>query len=187
MDFHESKFYNYGTAHSTCGEHLLRDLKGLRDLEMISWAGDMRSHIAKMNKHKNSDLIAGKASCDSELLASFEAEYDRLITEGWVALSLMKEGSFGYDSLNAMLNRLTDYKGCYLLFIRNYKAPFTNNLAERDLRPEKTKEKVSILFRSWKGLKAHTRIRSFISTAKKRKLDLFDAITQVNSGISVLQ
>jgi transposase len=184
---HESKFYNYGTAHSTCGEHLLRDLKGLRDLEMISWAGDMRSHIAKMNKHKNSDLIAGKASCDSELLASFEAEYDRLITEGWVALSLMKEGSFGYDSLNAMLNRLTDYKGCYLLFIRNYKAPFTNNLAERDLRPEKTKEKVSILFRSWKGLKAHTRIRSFISTAKKRKLDLFDAITQVNSGISVLQ
>jgi len=184
---HESKFYNYGTAHSTCGEHLLRDLKGLRDLEMISWAGDMRSHIAKMNKHKNSDLIAGKASCDSELLASFEAEYDRLIAEGWVALSLMKEGSFGYDSLNAMLNRLTDYKGCYLLFIRNYKAPFTNNLAERDLRPEKTKEKVSILFRSWKGLKAHTRIRSFISTAKKRKLDLFDAITQVNSGISVLQ
>ena len=184
---HESKFFNYGTLHATCGVHLLRALKGLCDLEMISWAGVMRAHIAKMNRHKNRDLKSGKIECDPELLASFEAEYDRLIAEGRIALSLMTKGSFGYDSLNAMLNRLTDYKDCYLLFIRNYKAPFSNNLAERDLRTEKVKEKVSMLFRSWKGLKAYTRIRSFISTVKKRKLPLFEAISQVNSGISVLQ
>ncbi|MCL2222387.1 MAG: hypothetical protein FWC20_08965 [Oscillospiraceae bacterium] len=106
-------------------------LKGLQDLEMISWVGVMRAHIIKMNKHKNSDLKSVKTECNPELLVSFEAEYDRLIAEGRVALSLMKEGSFGYSGLNAMLNRLTDYKDCYLLFIRNYKVPFTNNLAER--------------------------------------------------------
>jgi len=58
---------------------------------------------------------------------------------------------------------------------------------ERDLRPEKTKEKVSLMFRSWNGIKNHVKIRSFISTAKKRRLDLFSAITKVNNGIEVLR
>jgi len=66
-----------------------------------------------------------------------------------------------------------------VLFICDYKVPFTNNLAERDLRSEKTKEKVSGLFRSWSGIVAYSRIRSFSSTAKKRRIDLHSAITQV--------
>jgi hypothetical protein len=73
------------------------------------------------------------------------------------------------------------------VIIRNYKAPFTNNLGERDLRPEKTKEKVSILFRTWNGIRAHTKIRSFISTLKKRKYDLFSSIARVNGGNPVLR
>ena len=60
-------------------------------------------------------------------------------------------------------------------------------MAERDLRPAKTKEKVSVLFRSWNGIKDHARIRSFISTVKKRGLDLFSAIKKVNNGIEVLR
>lgn len=47
---------------------------------------------------------------------------------------------------------------------------------------EKTKEKVSGLFRSWDGIVAHSKIRSFISTAKKRGEDLFSVVTQVIRG-----
>ena len=184
---HESKFYNYGTLHATCGEHLLRDLKGLRDLWMIPWARDMRAHIAGMNKHKNKDLERNISECDPESLARFERTYDDLLERGRVEFGLMQKDSFGYDEFRKMLNRLTDYNDCYLLFMRDYRAPFTNNLAERDLRAEKTKEKVSLLFRSWHGIKNHARIRSFISTAKKRGLDLFSAIAKVNNGIAVLR
>jgi len=184
---HESKFYNYGTSHSTCGEHLLRDLKGLRDLQMILWAEDMRAHISGMNKHKNKDLEKNLTSCDPGALASFEQTYDILLERGRGDLWQMQEGSFGYDEFRKMLNRLTDYKDCYLLFMRDYKAPFTNNMAERDLRPEKTKEKVSLLFRSWHGIKDYAKIRSFISTAKKRGMDLFSAINKVNNGVGVLR
>jgi len=183
---HESKFYNYGKWHATCGEHLARDLKGLRDLQLIPWAGDMRALILKMNRHKNMDMEKGGTVCDKAVLKSFEEEYDALIARGRAEYGQMKKGGFGGEEFNAMLNRLTDFKDCYLLFIRNYKAPFTNNLSERDLRPEKTKEKVSVLFRSWNGLVVHTKIRSFISTAKKRGLDLFSAIVQVNNGVPVM-
>ena len=48
---HEAKFNNYGTLHSTCGEHLRRELIGLRDLQMIPWAEDMRAFIVAMNAH----------------------------------------------------------------------------------------------------------------------------------------
>jgi hypothetical protein len=184
---HEIKFYNYGMLHSTCGEHLRRELIGLRDLQMISWAEDMRSHIVRMNAHKNKDLAEGKTACAPVTLAAFEQTFDDLLERGRGDFGQMKKGDFGYDELRVMLNRLTDFKDCYLLFIRNYKAPWSNNLAERDLRPEKTKEKVSLLFRSWNGIKNHVKIRSFLSTAKKRGIDLFSAISNVNNGIAVLR
>ena len=69
--------------------------------------------------------------------------------------------------------------------MRDYDVPFTNNLSERDLRPEKTKEKVSNVFRSWEGIKNHTKNRSFISTVKKRGIDLFSAISNVIRRIPV--
>ena len=184
---HESKFYNYGTLHATCGEHLLCDLIGLRDLDCIPWAEGMRKHMSKMNEHKNKDLEKGRDKCRPALLKRYEKEYDDLLERGREVFEPMQEGDFGYDGLRTMLNRLTDYKDCYLLFMRNYKAPFTNNAAERDLRMEKTKAKVSGPFRSWDGIVTHTKIRSFISTLKKRKEDLFSAIVRVNNEIPVLR
>jgi hypothetical protein len=154
---------------------------------MIPWAKDMRAYVSGMNKHKNKDLEKNIAACDPKLLADFEQTYDDLLERGRGELGRMQEGSFGYDEFRKMLNRLTEFKDCYLLFMRDYKAPFTNNLAERDLRPEKAKAKVSLLFRSWNGIKNHTMIRSFISTAKKRSMDLFSAITKANNGIAVLR
>jgi hypothetical protein len=184
---HESKFYNYGTRHGTCGEHLARDLKGLRDLQKIPWANDMRKYVLGMNKHKNEDLAKNMDACDPALLASFEQTYDNLVERGRAELSRMRKNELGYDEFRAMLNRLANYKDCYLLFMRDYKVPFTNNLAERDLRAEKTKEKISCLFRSWQGIVNHTKIRSFISTIKKRDGDLLSAIAKVSKGIPVLR
>jgi transposase len=183
---HEAKFYNYGTAHGTCGEHLLRELKGLFELQKIPWAGEMRRFIAGINDHKNADLAAGVKSCDPRVLSKFELRYDELIDKGRAALSLLKEKELGRDELRRMLNRLTDYKDCYLLFIRDYRVPFTNNLSERDLRPGKTKQKVSGCFRSWAGIVRYARIRSFISTLKKRGIGLLDAILRVLHGLPVI-
>jgi transposase len=75
-----------------------------------------------------------------------------------------------------MVNRLGKHKDNYLLFIRNYEAPLTNNQAERDLRHCKTKQKVSGCFRSWQGVLDYCKIRSLLAATKKRGLFLLDAI-----------
>jgi hypothetical protein len=183
---HESKFYRYGKNHAACGSHLTRDLKGLSDSFNCPWADLMRRFFLGMNNQKNNDLSDGKVSCASGQLALLEGEYDRLVSEGRKALAQMNEKSWRYDEFNAMLNRLSNFKDSYMLFIRDYKVPFTNNLAERDLRSEKTKEKVSGLFRSWDGIVSYSKVRSYLSTVKKRSKDLFASIIQVMEGIPVL-
>jgi hypothetical protein len=169
---HESKFFNYGSDNASCCGHLSRALKGLRDLYKCPWAGEMRKFINSMNDYKSNDIANGVYFCNPSKLDFFEKEYDRILEEGRIAIGQMQEGDFGYKEFNAMLKRLTDCKHNYMLFIHDYKIPFTNNLAERDLRPEKTRQKVSGLFRSWDGIVNHTRVRSFISTVKKRGMDL---------------
>ena len=184
---HESKFYNYGTAHATCGSHLLRELKGLFELQKIPWADDMRQFISNMNKHKNSDLAAGRDKCDPKILRFFEKGFDDLLASGRMALAELNEKELGQDELRKMINRLTKFKDCYLLFIRDYRAPFTNNLAERDLRPDKTKQKVSGCFRSWHGFQVFARIRSFFSSVKKRSGNLFNSAFSILLSDPVLQ
>ena len=174
---HEAKFYNYGNSNSTCCAHLTRELKGMGELQMLEWANGVRLYFLEMNEHKLEDIRDGRTSCNAVVLRSFEDGYDKYVTSGRLWLETMELTTFGYDELRRMVNRLEKYKNNYMLFIRDYDAPFTNNLAERDLRHCKTRQKVSGCFRSWQGVLEYCRIRSFLSTVKKRGQNLLDALT----------
>jgi transposase len=173
---HESKFYNYGTRHATCAEHLSRELKGMNDLCMLPWAGRMREFFLEMNRHKSNDQSEKKTACSPPILAQYEAYYDGLVEEGVVLLSQMRKKTLGSDELRKMVKRLKSHKNAYLLFMRDYEAPFTNNQAERDLRHCKTKQKVSGCYRSWQGLLDYCKIRSLTDTTRKRGGDVLAAL-----------
>jgi transposase len=74
-----------------------------------------------------------------------------------------------------------------LAFSRHTEVPFTNNLGERDLRPWKTKLKVSGCFRTLTGAKYYARIKGFCSTAKKNGLVVFDQLVAAQKGESFLR
>ena len=173
---HESKFYNYGTSHATCGTHLTRNLKGLDELCMVKWAGSMRQFLLEMNARKKGDITQGRTCCDPQTLRGYDQRYDQLMEEGDWYLAQLTEKTLGHSELRKMLNRLREYKGSYLLFMRNYSAPFTNNQAERDLRHCKIKEKVSGCYRAWQGLLDYCKIRSLLATAVKRGLNLIPVL-----------
>jgi transposase len=60
--------------------------------------------------------------------------------------------------------------------------PFDNNQAERDIRMIKTKTKVSGCFRSIEGASNYLKIMSYVGTAKKLKLNPYEAIRQAVLG-----
>jgi len=82
----------------------------------------------------------------------------------------------------ALAERLAARKASVILFIKNFAVPFDNNQAERDIRMIKTKSKVSGCFRSIQGAKDYLKIMSYVGTAKKQKINPYEAIRQAILG-----
>ncbi len=60
-----------------------------------------------------------------------------------------------------------------LAFALVAEVPFSNNQAERDLRPAKVKQKVSGSFRTEQGAARCARLHGLISTCRKQQRPLF--------------
>ena len=88
-----------------------------------------------------------------------------------------------FDKSRCLKDRLREYVEDHLRFLSNFAVPFTNNLAERGLRPVKTKEKIAN-FRSLKGAKNYCDARSIIDTAIKQKVDVGSVITDIFNDIT---
>ena len=114
----------------------------------------------------------------------FEKRYDQILEDGFKEDYIANNKSYSKKkakkstSLN-LLNGLSGYKNQILAFMYDFEISFDNNLAERDLRMTKVKQKISGTFRSKDGAKAFTRIRGYVSTIRKNRLNTLDCIKSV--------
>ena len=75
-----------------------------------------------------------------------------------------------------LIERFKTYKEEILLFMKNFRVPFTNNQAERDVRMVKVQQKISGTYRSTEGADNYCRIRGYISTVKKNNVPVLKSI-----------
>lgn len=82
-----------------------------------------------------------------------------------------------------LLERLKTFKPETLRFLTDFDVPFTNNLAEQDLRMMKVKMKISGSFRTLDGAQIFARLRSVVSTARKQGCNILQTLAAAPSNI----
>lgn len=162
-------------VHGACNAHHLRDLKALNELHDEKWAGEMFRLLILGNwlAQRYDGIIP------DGLFEKFEARYDNILKEGKAYHSSLDElpangnrGKKPHRKGCNMVSRLQIFKDDVLRFARNVLVPFTNNLAEQDIRMMKCKQKISGGFRALDGAEMFARTRSYISTLRKQGLPI---------------
>ena len=98
----------------------------------------------------------------------------------------LKRGRKKQSKAKNLLDRFEQYADDILRFMYDFNVSFDNNLAERDLRMVKVKQKISGTFRSKQGANSFARIRGYISTVRKNNISVIKAIKDAFKGTPYL-
>jgi transposase len=175
-------------GHALCCAHLLRELTGVEENNPKErWATAFKKLLLSMKAAKEKAIEKGKDALSRYHLDKFDLQYDRIIAQAYrknpIPKSIEKKrGRPKKGNVLSLVERLDVHKASICLFITNFAVPFDNNQAERDIRMIKTKTKVSGCFRSIGGASNYLKIMSYVGTAKKLKINSFEAIRQAILG-----
>jgi len=142
--------------HALCNAHHLRELKALIELDGEAWATPMRDVLLDANAAVRQAREAGASALPPDEIKAFEERYWAAVREG-VAFhgalpkaprSPQSRGRVKHRPGFNLLTRLKTFKADVLRFLVDFDVPFTNNLAEQDIRMTKVKMKISGAFRT---------------------------------------
>ena len=164
--------------HVLCGAHLLRELNALME-NGSRWARAMHAFLIKLYQQAR-PLMATKKHLRRYHSILKQADKEEPPPQQ------AKRGRPKQSVGRCLLNRLKKYQDGVLAFAFEDDIPFSNNQAERDIRPAKVKQKITGGFRTQAGAKHYVRIQAVISTLRKQGLNTFDELRQVFAKNKVL-
>lgn len=182
---HWKPYYRYGCSHALCNAHHLRELERAWEQDKQQWAQKMALLLKEINKVT---LDAGGHLDDFDA-GIYRKRYRALLEEAEKECPAPDEsqrkgrrGRLPRSKARNLLERLRDFESDVLRFMVENEVPFSNNLAENDLRMTKVQQKISGCFRSWEGANMFCRIRSFLSTCRKQGISASEALRLLFEG-----
>jgi len=178
-DCWSSYFKFHDAKHALCGAHILRELEGLIEAGQSKWAKTFKRFLLDVYQTSFEERVKRRQQ--------IEARYNLICCIGENAepppIKLSgKRGRYKRTKGRNLVERLISEKNAILAFAFNEGVPFTNNLAERDIRPTKVKQKISNCFRTEVGAETYARIEGFLSTVRKHNRNVFSELYATFEG-----
>jgi len=174
--------------HVLCNAHHLRELIYAHEQYGQSWAKWLIRALVEAHREVEAAKAAGHARLEEHAIDRIERRYRRILNKGEAELPggpAPPAGTAGRGKRHKAANlhaRLRDFMPEALGFVYDFERPFDNNLAERDVRMIKVRQKISGCFRSSEGAAVFCRIRGYVSTAKKQNRNVMVALSEALAG-----
>lgn len=179
--------------HALCNAHLLRELTFVAEELHQDWAAQLIKVMLEYKETVETERNQGQRGLSESVLAQCYSRYDNLLAQGLAVnpppqqgWPQNKRGRPKQTKAKNLIDRLQVRWREVLAFAYDFKVPFDNNQAERDLRMIKVQQKVSGGFRSELGASWFCRIRSYISTLRKQGQSAYYALKQAFKGQPLL-
>lgn len=166
--------------HAWCGAHLLRELRAVHaaDPDRQFWASAMADTLTDAHHHAAAARAAGHDQISDTVAARIFNHY-RGATAAGISDNIDRAGSTARDALR-LARRFRQHETMILRFVIDLAVPWTNNQAERDIRPVKIQQRTSGgCWRTLTGLADFAVVRSYLSTTTKWGITSLDALEQL--------
>lgn len=143
----------------------------------------MTGFLIRLKYHVEYERLFGSQQMDPEVVANYFKEYHEILKSGVIENAQKtpnrineKTGKEKNNKASQLIHKLEKYDIETLAFLCDYEIAFDNNLAERDLRMVKLRQKISGCFRGPEGQNVFCKVRSYVSTMKKQGHNILESI-----------
>lgn len=170
--------------HAWCGAHLLRDLRGIHEADPAGqlWAKAMADTLLEAHRIATTARADGRDTLSENELRTIDRLYTGALARARIDNPASDRAVLAGHA-RTLAARFETHRKVILRFTTDLAVGFTNNAAERQIRPVKVQQRSSGgCWRTLRGLADFAVVQSYLSTAAHWGITRFHALHRLFNG-----